>query len=31
MRRDLIERLRDRTQLPDEHIVVDEPSGTTQT
>jgi len=29
MRRDLIERLRDRTQLPVEHVVVDEPSETT--
>ena len=28
MRRDLIERLRDRTQLPVEHVVVDEPSET---
>jgi hypothetical protein len=30
MRRDLIERLRDRTQLPVEHVVVDEPSETPQ-
>ena len=30
MRRDLIERLRDRTQLPVEHVVVDEPSETTK-
>jgi hypothetical protein len=30
MRRDLIERLRDRTGLPVEHVVVDEPSGTTR-
>ena len=29
MRRDLIERLRERTNLPVEHVVVDQPSGTT--
>jgi cytochrome c oxidase subunit I len=29
MRRDLIERLRDRTNLPVEHVVVDQPSGST--
>ena len=29
MRRDLVERLRDRTHLPVEHVVVDQPSGST--
>jgi hypothetical protein len=30
MRRDLVERLRDRTSLPVEHVVVDEPSESTR-
>ena len=30
MRRDLVERLRDRTHLPVEHVVVDEPSESTR-
>jgi hypothetical protein len=29
MRRDLIERVRERTNLPVEHVVVDQPSGST--